>query len=66
MQIANKINSLSIATKKELEKKIFNYQFKLKQYKLVDEVIVQPNIYHPLAVIGIIFGFFPFLFGFPF
>ncbi len=63
MFVANKINDLTPAAKSKLTTKIDNYQKDLSKYNLVDEVIVQPHFYHPLAILGIIAGFLPFALG---
>lgn len=61
--VANKVNSLTPAIKAKLMAKIDTYQKELLKNNLVDEVIVQPHFYHPLAILGIIAGFLPFVLG---
>ena len=61
--VANKVNSLTPDKKRALNTKIQAYQKDLNKYNLVDEVIVQPHFYHPLAILGIIAGFLPFVLG---
>jgi len=63
INVANTINNLSTTIKTELTTKIEKYQKDLSKYNLVDEVIVQPHFYHPLAILGIIAGFLPFVIG---
>lgn len=63
ISIANKVNHLPSEEKERLVKKIKIYQSNLIKHQLADEVIVQPHNYHPLGIIGIIFGFLPFVLG---
>ncbi|MFK7978943.1 MAG: 1-acyl-sn-glycerol-3-phosphate acyltransferase [Saprospiraceae bacterium] len=61
--IANKVNNLPLENKARLAEKIKKYQANLIKHQLVDEVIVQPHSYHPLGIIGILFGVLPFIMG---
>ena len=63
IDIANKVNNLPLENKVLLVEKIKNYQANLVKHQLVDEVIVQPHNYHPLGIIGILFGVLPFVMG---
>ncbi len=64
--IANMVNQLAKKDKKILMAKIKKYQNNLIQNQLKDAVIVQPNIYTKFGIIGIIFGFLPYLLGYLF
>ncbi len=61
--IANKVNNLEVEKKEKLVEKIKDYHTNLVKHQLVDEVIVQPHSYHPLGIIGIVFGILPFILG---
>ena len=63
IEIAQKVNQCSEEKKNRLVEKVKNYQANLAKHQLVDEVIVQPHSYHPLGMIGILFGVLPFIMG---
>ena len=64
--IANTVNQLAEQDKKNLLVAIEDYRADLTKHKLRDATIVQPNIYTRMGIIGIIFGFFPYLLGYLF
>ncbi len=64
ISIANKVNLLPADTKHSLAEKLQTYQAKLAKHNLVDEVIVQPNIYSKIGIVGIAMGYIPAMIGY--